>query len=48
MREDDPVIEIRAYQPADRDGVALVCLRTAAGGGDAKFAGERADVDELS
>lgn len=26
---------IRPYQPDDRDGVALVCLRTAAGGGDA-------------
>jgi ribosomal protein S18 acetylase RimI-like enzyme len=35
LREDDPVIEIRPYQPADRDGVALVCVRTAAGGGDA-------------
>jgi ribosomal protein S18 acetylase RimI-like enzyme len=35
LREDDPVIEIRPYQPVDRDGVALVCVRTAAGGGDA-------------
>ena len=29
------MIEIRPYQPADREGVSLVCLRTAAGGGDA-------------
>jgi len=29
------MIVIRPYQPADREGVALVCLRTAAGGGDA-------------
>ncbi|WP_307043129.1 GNAT family N-acetyltransferase [Agromyces ramosus] len=32
---DDPTYVIRPYEAADRDGVALVCLRTAAGGGDA-------------
>ena len=27
--------DIRPYRPADREAIAAVCLRTAAGGGDA-------------